>query len=124
MFLFAFTARRRASSFHAAQVSSFRCHALFAHGLPFGESAEVLCRHEWKRPWLLPGAIRPLSLEQDADDVAALLKQLHIEKADFMGLSNGGTTCLQIAIRHPRLVRKLVLASATYKRDSHAAGLF
>src|SRR5215469_18803140 len=36
---------------------------------------------------------RPLSFEQDADDVADLLKQLPVEKADFMGFSNGGTTC-------------------------------
>ncbi len=67
---------------------------------------------------------RPLSFEQDADDVAALLKQLHIEKADFMGFSNGGTTCLRIAIRHPELVNKLVLASATYKRDGMQPGFF
>src|SRR4029434_9237230 len=64
------------------------------------------------------------SFEQDADDVAALLQQLHVEKADFMGFSNGGTTCLQIAIRHPRLVNKLVLASATYKRDGMQPGFF
>src|ERR1043165_4457289 len=51
---------------------------------------------------------RPLSFEQDADDVAALLGQLNITKADFMGFSNGGTTCLQIAIRHPQLVNKLI----------------
>lgn len=67
---------------------------------------------------------RPLSFEQDADDVAALLAQLHIEKADFMGFSNGGTTALQIAIRHPQLVNKLVLASATYKRDGMQPGFF
>jgi len=67
---------------------------------------------------------RPLSFEQDADDVASLLKQLQIAKADFMGFSNGGTTCLQIAIRHPELVNKLVLASATYKRNGMQAGLF
>ena len=67
---------------------------------------------------------RPLSFEQDADDVAALLEQLHIEKADFMGFSNGGTTCLQIAIRHPELVNKLVLASAIYKRDGLQPGFF
>jgi pimeloyl-ACP methyl ester carboxylesterase len=67
---------------------------------------------------------RPLSFEQDADDVSALLKQLHIEKADFMGFSNGGTTCLQIAIRHPDLVNKLVLASAIYKRGGMQAGFF
>lgn len=56
---------------------------------------------------------RPLSFAQDADDVAALLKQLRVEKADFMGFSNGATTCIQVAIRHPNLVNKLVLASAT-----------
>ena len=67
---------------------------------------------------------RPLSFEQDADDVAALLKQLHIEKADIMGFSNGGTTALQIAIRHPTLVNKLVLASATYKRDGMQPGFW
>lgn len=67
---------------------------------------------------------RPLSFEQDADDVAALLKQLHIENADIMGFSNGGTTALQIAIRHRELVNKLVLASATYKRDGLPPGFF
>ncbi|HEU5179806.1 MAG TPA: alpha/beta hydrolase [Candidatus Polarisedimenticolia bacterium] len=67
---------------------------------------------------------RPLSFESDADDVDALLGQLRIEKADFMGFSNGGTTCLQIAIRHPQRVRKLVLASATYRRDGMQAGFF
>lgn len=58
-----------------------------------------------------------LSFEQDADDVAALLKNLKIENADFLGFSNGGNTALQIAIRHPALVRKLIIASAFYKRD-------
>jgi pimeloyl-ACP methyl ester carboxylesterase len=67
---------------------------------------------------------RPLSFEQDADDVAALLEKLHIKKADFMGFSNGGTTTLQIAIRHPELVNKIVLASATYKRDGMQPGFF
>src|SRR6476646_11642907 len=43
----------------------------------------------------------PETFEQDADDIAALLKQLNISKASFIGFSNGGTTSLQIAIRHP-----------------------
>jgi pimeloyl-ACP methyl ester carboxylesterase len=60
---------------------------------------------------------RPLSFEQDADDVAALLAELKVDRADFLGFSNGGTTCLQIGIRHPDRVNKLVLASATYKWD-------
>jgi pimeloyl-ACP methyl ester carboxylesterase len=59
---------------------------------------------------------RQITFEQDADDVAALLQMLHIEKADIFGFSNGGTTALQVAIRHPALVNRLIIASAMYKR--------
>jgi pimeloyl-ACP methyl ester carboxylesterase len=62
-------------------------------------------------------ADRPFSFEQSADDTAALLEYLHIEKADLFGFSNGGTIALQVAIRHPKVVRKLVAASALVKRD-------
>ena len=58
-----------------------------------------------------------LSFEQDADDIATLLKNLNIDKADFFGFSNGGTTALQISIRHPEIVDKIVLGSALAKRD-------
>jgi pimeloyl-ACP methyl ester carboxylesterase len=58
-----------------------------------------------------------LSFEQDADDIAALLKNLSIDKADFFGFSNGGTTTLQIAIRHPEIVNKIILGSALAKRN-------
>jgi pimeloyl-ACP methyl ester carboxylesterase len=71
-----------------------------------------------------PDLDRPLSFEQDADDVASLLEQLHIAKTDVMGFSNGGTTSLQIAIRHPELVNKLVLASTTYKLDGMQSGFW
>ncbi|GAB3333289.1 hypothetical protein GCM10027299_40630 [Larkinella ripae] len=40
-----------------------------------------------------------LTFDQDADDTALLLKKLAIEKADFFGCSNNGTTALQLAIR-------------------------
>lgn len=58
-----------------------------------------------------------LSFDQEADDVAVLLKNLNIDKADFFGFSNGGTTTVQIAIRHPELVGKMVLGSALCKRN-------
>jgi pimeloyl-ACP methyl ester carboxylesterase len=67
---------------------------------------------------------RPLSFEQDADDVAVLLNQLHMDKADIMGFSNGATTALQIAIRHPKMVNKLVLLAALYKRDGMQPGFW
>ena len=67
---------------------------------------------------------RPLTFEQDADDVAALLPQLQIDNADFMGFSNGGMTALQIAVRHPRLVNRLVLVSTLYGRDGMQEGFW
>jgi pimeloyl-ACP methyl ester carboxylesterase len=60
---------------------------------------------------------RPLSYEQMADDVTALLPEIGIEKADVFGYSMGGGVALQIAVRHPEVVRKLVVASASYTSD-------
>lgn len=59
-------------------------------------------------------ADRPLSYEQMADDTAALLQYLGIENADILGYSMGGGIALQLAIRNPELVRKLVVISATF----------
>jgi pimeloyl-ACP methyl ester carboxylesterase len=47
--------------------------------------------------------------EQMAEDTSALLKQLKIKDADFLGYSMGGIVALGIAIRHPELVRKLAV---------------
>ncbi|MDB5283651.1 MAG: alpha/beta hydrolase [Bacteroidota bacterium] len=66
----------------------------------------------------------PESFEQDADDVAALLNYLKIDKANFFGFSNGGTTTLQIALRHPGLINKIVVASAIYQREGMIPGFF
>ncbi|HEY4110892.1 alpha/beta fold hydrolase [Puia sp.] len=66
----------------------------------------------------------PESFEQDADDVAALLRHLHIPKANLFGFSNGGTTVLQLAIRHPELVNKLVSLSGAYQREGFVPGFF
>ena len=60
---------------------------------------------------------RPLSYELMADDIGALIKHLGFESADVMGYSLGGGGALQTAIRHPEMVRKLVLVSTPFKRD-------
>ena len=59
----------------------------------------------------------PFTFEASADDVAALLRHLKIEQADLLGFSNGASIALQVAIRHPSLVRNLVFASAMTRRD-------
>jgi pimeloyl-ACP methyl ester carboxylesterase len=66
----------------------------------------------------------PESFEQDADDVAELLNQLKIPKADIFGFSNGGSTALKIAIRHPERVNKLIAVSAIYKKDGMHPGFW
>jgi len=57
---------------------------------------------------------RPISIEQYAEDVVALLKYLKISKADFLGESYGGNTAAMIALRHPEVVRRVVTYSATF----------
>src|SRR5947209_1102888 len=64
-----------------------------------------------------PDTSREMSYEQFADDAAALLRALKVERADVMGYSQGGGVALQLALRHPALVSKLVSLSATYRRD-------
>jgi pimeloyl-ACP methyl ester carboxylesterase len=67
---------------------------------------------------------RPLRYEQMADDTAALARHLEISDADVVGYSMGGGIALQLAIRHPGLVRKLVLASTSFTSDGmHAAAI-
>ena len=60
---------------------------------------------------------RPLSYELMADDIAVLIEHLAFEKADLFGYSMGGGVALQVAIRHPEVVRKLVVASASYTSE-------
>jgi pimeloyl-ACP methyl ester carboxylesterase len=67
---------------------------------------------------------RPLTYEQMADDAAALLGHLGVGPADIVGYSLGGGVALQLAIRHAAVVRKMVVASASYTSDGvHSAAL-
>ena len=61
-----------------------------------------------------------LTFEQDADDVATLLGNLKIPKGDFLGFSNGAHAVVELALRHPRLINKIILASGVYKRNATA----
>jgi pimeloyl-ACP methyl ester carboxylesterase len=60
---------------------------------------------------------RPLRPETMADDIAALIGHLGLERADVMGYSLGGFVALRTAIQHPERVRRLVLVSVGFARD-------
>ena len=46
----------------------------------------------------------------EAEDLAALIKALHLKHANLVGTSIGAATALMLAIEHPNMVRSLVLA--------------
>jgi pimeloyl-ACP methyl ester carboxylesterase len=67
---------------------------------------------------------RPLTFEQEADDTAAALEYLGIERVDVFGYSDGGNVALGLAIRHPELVRKVAIAGTNITNDDLAPGIY
>lgn len=57
---------------------------------------------------------RPITYPNLADDVAAFMDAVELEKADVFGYSMGSAAALQLAIRHPEKVDQLVAASVAY----------
>ena len=61
---------------------------------------------------------RPITLETMGDDIGALIGHLGVGRPDVMGYSLGGWVAFQVALRHPGLVRKLVLVSANLRKSA------
>jgi pimeloyl-ACP methyl ester carboxylesterase len=57
---------------------------------------------------------RPITYQNLADDVAAFMNSVGLGKADVFGYSMGSIAGLQLAIRHPEKVNRLVAASVAY----------
>ena len=64
------------------------------------------------------------SFSGSAEHVAALLDELSIGPVDVLGFSNGGQVAMQLAARRPELVRRLIVASAPYRRDGMVDGFW
>jgi len=71
-----------------------------------------------------PSTDRPYTSEASADDVAALLGRYGITLADTLGSSNGGNVAMRLAMRYPQVVRRQIVASASYRRDGMVDGFF
>ncbi|MET7457823.1 alpha/beta hydrolase [Streptomyces sp. NPDC005574] len=64
---------------------------------------------------------RAMTVPGLASDVVTLLDRLGIAQADLVGFSLGGLTALEIAVRHPERVGRLVLAATQYTQDGYHA---
>lgn len=60
---------------------------------------------------------RPITYPNLADDVAAFMDAVGLKKADIFGYSMGAAAGLQVAIRHPEKVNKLIAASVAYDAE-------
>jgi pimeloyl-ACP methyl ester carboxylesterase len=61
---------------------------------------------------------RPISVELMANDIAALIAHLGLEKPDLVGYSLGGGVAFHTAVRHPELVGRLVMVSVNLRRNA------
>lgn len=61
---------------------------------------------------------RPIDIALMADDIAALIDHLGLDRPDVVGYSLGGGVALQTAVRHPEKVGRLVSASAHVRTDA------
>ncbi|PSH61619.1 alpha/beta fold hydrolase [Phyllobacterium sophorae] len=60
---------------------------------------------------------RPITYPNLADDVAAFMNAVDLKKADVFGYSMGAAAGLQLAIRHPEKVNRLIAASVAYDAE-------
>ena len=61
---------------------------------------------------------RPMDVRLMADDIAALIDHVGLEKSDLVGYSLGGGVAFFTAVKYPQKVGKLVMASANIRRDA------
>jgi pimeloyl-ACP methyl ester carboxylesterase len=61
---------------------------------------------------------RPIDMRFMADDIAALIDHLELDKPDVVGYSLGGGVALQLAVKYPDKLRRLVLVAANIRRDA------
>jgi pimeloyl-ACP methyl ester carboxylesterase len=89
----------------------------FADVLPLLAQSRQVIAFEQQGHGHTADRLMPYSFTRSADDAAGLLKHLGIKRADFLGYSNGGHIAIEIGLRHPDLVRKLIIESAMFNRE-------
>ncbi|HPH97865.1 MAG TPA: alpha/beta fold hydrolase [Anaerolineaceae bacterium] len=95
----------------------------------WGLQTPVLARHyrvliyDCRGMWRSQHPEGPYTMEQHADDLAALLDALNIERAHLAGISYGGEVSMVFALRHPQRTRSLVVSSSVSHSDPVLRGM-
>jgi pimeloyl-ACP methyl ester carboxylesterase len=61
---------------------------------------------------------RPLTVANLASDIAGLLAHLNVSQVDILGFSLGGGVTIELGVRYPELIRKLVVSSMSFQPES------
>jgi pimeloyl-ACP methyl ester carboxylesterase len=61
---------------------------------------------------------RPIDVRHMADDIAALIGHLGLDRPDVVGYSLGGGVAFHAAVRHPEVIRRLVMVSTNIRRSA------
>ena len=64
----------------------------------------------------------PITPEILADDVAGIIKALNLAPATVYGCSSGGQTCLCLGVRHPEIIRNIIIHEAALLCDAPLSG--
>jgi pimeloyl-ACP methyl ester carboxylesterase len=87
----------------------------FAKQIPvFAQNHQVIAIEQMAHGHTADVPGRPLTYEGMCEDTAALLVQLGIRNADFVGWSDGGQIALRMAFTHPELVRRVVASGVGF----------
>lgn len=98
-------------------------HGGFGSAEMFGSNISLLAEHrqvvaiDLQSHGRSPAADRPMRFESMADDIAAFIDELGLERAAIMSFSLGGAVALRTAIQHPEVVERIVLVSTPFKRQ-------
>lgn len=86
----------------------------FSNQIPIFAKSHLVVAPEQIGQGHTPDVAGPLTYSAMANDTAALLQQLHLRNVDVVGWSDGGIVALILAVRHPELVRRLVVSGANF----------
>lgn len=82
-----------------------------------------LLLYDCRGMWQSEHPAGPYSMEQHADDLCALLDELHIQKAHIVGISYGGEVSLTFAIKYPHRTQSLIVSSSVSQIDPVLRGV-